>query len=196
MLIGETRFPEAKLLTLDRLSDDRGYFARTMCTQEFSEHGMESQFVQQNTSLTLRRGTLRGLHYQTGPHAEAKVVRCLRGAVLDVIVDVRPDSPTYLQHDRFELSADNAVQVYVPRGFAHGFQSLVDDVELSYLVTTAYTPEAERGLRYDDPAIGIEWPLPVTTISVKDANWPLLTEEQMTGSWRFPVPHSGERWLG
>lgn len=172
----ETNLQDAYLIEIEPRGDDRGFFARTMCREEFASVGLNSDFVQQNTSFSVHRGTLRGLHYQTPPHGEDKLVRCLQGAIVDVIVDIRRDSPTYLQHQMFELTSRNRLQLYVPQGFAHSFMTLEDNVEVSYLVTAAYAPGSEEGLRYDDERLGIQWPLPVSVISEKDAAWPLLSE--------------------
>lgn len=171
-----TTLNDAWLIELEPRGDQRGYFARTMCQEEFEKHGLINRFVQQNTSFSAQRGTLRGLHYQTPPYGEAKLVRCLRGAIVDVIVDIRKGSSTYLQHQMFELTDRNMYQLYVPPGFAHSFQTLNDNVEVSYLVSTAYNPEAERGLNYRDEQLGIDWPIPVTVVSEKDSNWPLISE--------------------
>ena len=176
MIFHETTLKDAWLIDLQPRGDDRGIFARTFCHDEFAAHGMETVYVQQNMSVSALRGTLRGMHFQRQPHAEVKVIRCVRGTILDVIVDMRPDSPSYLKHEGFELSAQNRRELYVPRGFAHGFMTLTDDVEVTYLVSAPYTPAAEGGLRYNDPKLGISWPLEVTTISEKDAIWPLLTD--------------------
>jgi dTDP-4-dehydrorhamnose 3,5-epimerase len=150
-----------------------------MDAQEFAEHGMDSVFVQQNASTSTSRGTIRGLHFQRPPHAEAKLIRCLRGRILDVIVDLRAASSSAMRHEAFELSAENGLMLYVPKGFAHGFQTLTDDVEVTYLVSARYAPEAEGGLRHDDPKLSIAWPLPVSVISPKDAGWPLLGNEDL-----------------
>lgn len=176
MIFHPTTLNDAWLIELEPRGDERGYFARTFCVEEFERHGLLSQFVQQNASRSARRGTLRGLHYQMQPYGEAKLVRCTQGAIVDVIVDLREDSSTYLQHEAFELTADNHRQLYVPPGFAHSFQTLSDDVEVSYLVSAPYTPAAERGLRYNDERLSIDWPLAVTTISEKDAAWPLIAD--------------------
>lgn len=176
MLFHETTLKDAWLIELEPRGDERGFFARTMCREEFARHGLITEYVQQNTSVSARRGTLRGMHYQAEPYAEAKLVRCLRGAIVDVIVDLREGSPTYLKHELFELTDRNRHQLYVPPGFAHSFQTLADDVEVSYLVSAPYTPEAERGLRYNDEQLGIAWPETVTTISDKDAAWPLIVD--------------------
>jgi dTDP-4-dehydrorhamnose 3,5-epimerase len=176
MKFHKTQLNDAWLIELEKRGDDRGFFARTMCQEEFAKHGMVTTFVQQNMSVSAHKGTLRGMHYQMRPYAEAKLIRCLRGAIIDIIVDIREESSTYLQHQAFELTDTNMNQLYVPPGFAHAFQTLTDDVEVSYLVSSPYTPAAERGLRYNDERLGIEWPLPVTTISDKDAAWPLIAE--------------------
>lgn len=177
MIFRPTELKDALLIELELSGDDRGFFARTMCRKEFGKHGMATEYVQQNTSFSALRGTVRGLHYQKPPFAEAKLVRCIRGTIIDVIVDIRVDSPTYLKYQAFELSDSNRRQLYVPPGFAHGFQTLTDAVEVSYLVSAPYTPAAERGLRYNDAQLGIQWPLPVTAISHKDAEWPLIARQ-------------------
>ena len=176
MLFHETTLKDAWVVDIEPHGDSRGFFARTMCVDEFSSHGMEATFVQQNMSYSAQKGTLRGMHYQLEPHAEIKVVHCIRGALCDIIVDVRQDSPTYLKHEAFELTAENHRQLYVPRGFAHGFVTLTDDVEVSYLVSARYASSAERGLRFDDPRLGIVWPIDPVVISEKDINWPLIGE--------------------
>jgi dTDP-4-dehydrorhamnose 3,5-epimerase len=175
MRFERTPLAGAFLVELERKHDERGFFARAFCAAEFGEQGLHASMVQANLSHSERKGTLRGMHYQVAPANEPKFVRCIRGAVWDVIVDMRPDSPTYLQHFAVELSADNHRALYIPDLFAHGNQSLTDAAELFYLTGGFYTPGCERGVRYDDPALGIEWPLPVTTISDKDRAWPLLT---------------------
>ncbi len=174
MIFHDTELKDARLIELRPFGDERGAFARTFSRDEFAEAGMASVYVQQNMSVSARKGTVRGMHFQRAPHTEAKLIRCLRGAILDVIVDLRADSPTYLRHQGFELSDANRHQLYVPPGFAHGFQTLTEDVEVSYLVSAAYAPASEGGLRHDDPALGIAWAMPVTVISPKDAAWPLL----------------------
>lgn len=177
MIFHSTLLEDAWLIELEARGDERGSFARTFCTEEFGLHGLETVYPQQNTSFSKQRGTLRGFHYQQAPHEEAKLIRCIRGKILDVIVDLRPASRTYMHHQGFELTQDNRHQLYVPAGFAHGFQTLCDDVEVSYLVSSPYFPTSERGVRYDDPALGVEWPLPVSVISQKDEAWPLLGHE-------------------
>lgn len=152
--------------------DSRGYFSRTFCQETFREAGLETAFVQANASFSAQQGTLRGIHYQKEPHDEAKLVRCTRGAIYDVIVDLRPQSKTYLRWQATELTDDNLLQVYVPRGLAHGFMTLRDNVAVAYMVSAAYEPASEGGIRWDDPTFAIEWPGDVTTISEKDASWP------------------------
>lgn len=167
-----TDLKDAHLILLDMHSDDRGFFARTYCHNEMSEHGCVSQYVQMNTNYSRKSGTIRGLHWQDGAFAEAKLVRCITGEVFDAIVDMRTDSLTYLQWQGFHLTAAERRLLYVPPGFAHGFLSLTDNAEITYLVSTPYTPAAERGLRWNDPTIGIEWPQDVNFVSEKDSNWP------------------------
>jgi dTDP-4-dehydrorhamnose 3,5-epimerase len=153
--------------------DDRGFFARVWCRDEFAAHGLNAAFVQCNDSLSRHRGTLRGLHYQVAPHAEVKLIRCVRGAVFDVLVDLRPSSPTYLRWYGIELTAANPTMLYVPEGCAHGYLALEDDTEVMYPVTSVYCPEAERGVRWNDPAFGIAWPdVGPLTLSTKDQAWP------------------------
>lgn len=174
MRFTETSLAGAFVIDLELKGDDRGFFARSFCAEEFEAHGLSPRVVQTNTSYNLKAGTIRGMHYQVEPAPETKLVRCVRGALHDVIVDMRPGSPTHGQHVAVELSADNRTMLYVPGLFAHGFQTLVDDTEALYQVGEFYTPGAEAGLRFDDPALGIDWPLPVTAISDKDRSWPLL----------------------
>lgn len=164
----------ATVVDLEPFTDDRGWFARAFCAREFAEHGLEPVTAQTNLSYNPRRGTMRGLHFQHEPAREAKLVRCLSGAIYDVAVDVREGSPTHLRWVGYELSASNGRALYVPEGFAHGFLTLTDDVLVTYQVSEFYTPGVEGGLRYDDPAIGITWPGEVEVISDKDAGWPLL----------------------
>ena len=176
----------AFVIDLERRSDDRGYFARTFCAREFAAHGLDPRVVQANLSGNHRAGTLRGMHLQVPPAGEPKLVRCIRGAIRDVIVDLRTESPTYLHHFAVELTAESHRALYVPQRFAHGYQALTDGAEVLYLVGEYYTPEAERGLRWNDPALGIEWPLPVSELSPKDAAWPLLG---ITGEFPLPAGH-------
>lgn len=172
MIFTETAIAGALVIDVEPRGDHRGFFARLWCEEEFGARGLSTRFVQANMSRSEHRGTLRGLHLQAAPHAEAKLVRCTRGAIHDVVVDLRPDSPTYRKWTGTELSAGNHRMLYVPEGCAHGFQALTDDVEVFYPVTAGYAPESERGYRYDDPAFGVEWPLAVTVISEKDRSWP------------------------
>ena len=177
MNITTTPLSGVAVIDLERKEDDRGFFARTFDRKQFADAGLEPLVEQCNLSFNHKAGTLRGMHYQVAPATEAKLVRCTAGAIVDIIVDVRPDSPTYLQHYAIELTADNRRALYVPPMFAHGYQALTDGAEVSYQVSGRYTPEAERGLRHDDPALGLSWPLPVSVISPKDAAWPLLGEQ-------------------
>lgn len=168
----ETDLNGAQLIDLEPAHDHRGFFSRTFCVREFAAHGLETNFVQHNLSYSATRGTLRGMHFQTPPHAEVKVVDCAKGAIWDVIIDIRPQSRTFKQWRGFELTAENRRQLYIPAGFAHGFQTLSDDAEVRYLISAFYEPSAASGLRYDDPAFVIPWPLPITVISDKDRLWP------------------------
>ena len=174
MIFTPTSLAGAMLIDVEPTADSRGLFARTFCAREFVAHGLEPAIAQASVSVNARKGTVRGMHFQYPPHAETKVVRCVRGAILDVVVDLRPESPTYLRHLAVELSADNRRSLYVPRRFAHGFQVLADDTEISYLIGEFYTPDAQGGLHHADPALGIVWPLPVSELSARDAAWPLL----------------------
>lgn len=176
MIFTETQLQGAFIVDLERREDDRGFFARVFCQHEFLAHGIEPLIAQANIAYNRRRGTLRGMHFQYPPAAETKLVRCTRGAILDVIVDLRPESPTYLAHVAVELSADDGRSLYIPQRFAHGYQVLDDGTETSYMVGEFYAPDLEGGLRYDDPRLGIAWPLPVREISDKDRVWPLLAE--------------------
>jgi dTDP-4-dehydrorhamnose 3,5-epimerase len=164
--------------------DARGSFARTFCMREFSKRGLENCFVQHSTSSSTLRGTVRGMHFQCAPHGEVKVVTCRKGAIWDVIIDLRPGSPTYGQWQGFKLTAETLRQLYVPAGFAHGFQTLCNDAETSYLISAFYEPAAADGLRHDDPAFGIEWPLEPTAISDKDRAWPDFTGRSFSCSRR------------
>jgi dTDP-4-dehydrorhamnose 3,5-epimerase len=172
MLFTATELQGAYIIDLDRREDNRGFFARTWAADELESRGLVSRVVQANLSYNHTKGTLRGMHFQHSPYAETKLVRCVRGAILDVIIDLRPDSPSYKRWIGAELTADNRRTLYVPEGFAHGFQTLVDDVEVMYQVSQVYTPSAEGGVRYNDPAFGIDWPLPPTEMSPKDCRWP------------------------
>ena len=174
MLFTATTLAGAQIIDIERREDSRGFFARTFCRGEFVDAGLEPMVEQCNLSYNYRAGTLRGMHYQVAPAEEAKLVRCTAGAILDVIVDMRPESATYLQHIGVELTASNRRALLVPPLFAHGYLTLSDDAEVVYQVSETYTPGTERGLRHDDPALGIDWPVDVAVISDKDAAWPLL----------------------
>ncbi|WP_088345513.1 MULTISPECIES: dTDP-4-dehydrorhamnose 3,5-epimerase [Rhodomicrobium] len=171
MRFEETSLPGAWLIVPEPVHDHRGFFARTFCVRELAEHGLETQFVQHATSSSVKQGTLRGMHFQADPHGEVKIVTCGKGAILDVIVDLRPGAVTFRRWQGFELTAQNRHRLYIPKGFAHGFQALTDDVEVGYLISAFYEPTAASGVRYDDTAFGIDWPLPVTVISDKDRGW-------------------------
>jgi dTDP-4-dehydrorhamnose 3,5-epimerase len=175
MIFIETKLEGAFLIDLDRKEDNRGFFARAFCQREFEEHGLEPVIAQANLAFNRRKGTMRGMHFQFPPATETKLVRCTRGAILDIIVDLRPESPTYLDHVAVELSADNHRALYVPGRFAHGYQVLEEITETSYQVGEFYAPGHEGGLRYDDPDLGLTWPLPVTEISDKDRRWDLIS---------------------
>lgn len=170
-----TALDEVVIVDLQPHADERGYFARTFCAEEFGRAGLPRQFPQCNTSFNRRRGTLRGLHYQDEPHPEGKLVRCTRGAVFDVAVDIRPASVTYRRWIGVELDANGTRSLWIPPGFAHGFVTLADDSELLYQMTEFYYPELARGLRWDDPALGITWPVTAPIMSTRDATYPLLT---------------------
>jgi dTDP-4-dehydrorhamnose 3,5-epimerase len=176
MKFTETSLAGAFVIDLDRREDDRGFFARTFCQQEFAEHGLEQVIAQANVAYNKRRGTLRGMHFQYPPKAETKLVRVTRGKIVDIIVDLRPESPTYLQHEAVELSAENYRALYVPKRFAHGYQTLEDGTETTYQVGEFYAPTEEDGLSPFDAALGLEWPLPVAEISDKDRNWGPLAD--------------------
>ena len=177
MKVATTTLKDALVIELDPRHDERGFFARTYCRKEFAEAGLETDFVQGNMSFNHARGTLRGMHFQRTPHEEVKLVRCISGAIYDVIVDLRPASPSYLKWQGFELSAENGRQLYVPRGFAHGFLTLCDAAAVVYQVSAFYTLGAEGGVRWNDPYFGIEWPADVVVLSAKDAAWPDFSPE-------------------
>jgi dTDP-4-dehydrorhamnose 3,5-epimerase len=176
VIFTETALSGAFLIDPERREDSRGYFARAFCQHEFAEHGLKPVIAQANVAFNNVAGTLRGMHFQFPPKPETKIVRATRGAIVDIIVDLRPESPTYLQHVSVELSADNHRALYVPERFAHGYQTLVDGTETSYHVGEFYAPETEGGLAYDDPRLALNWPLPVAVISEKDTEWKLLDE--------------------
>lgn len=172
MIFHDIEIPGAFLLEPERHQDIRGFFARTYCRDELEERGLDPTVVQCNVSVNQVKGTVRGMHWQAEPYPEIKLVRCTNGAIHDVIVDLRPDSPTYKQSWGVELTRDNRLSLYIPAGVAHGFQSLEDDSEVFYQMSEFYHPEAARGVRWDDPAFDVEWPLPVTVISEKDRSFP------------------------
>lgn len=180
MIFTETKLKGAYLVEIDKLKDDRGFYARSWCKKEMSEYGLNTDVVQINTSVSIQKGTLRGLHFQKKPYGETKMIRCVRGAVYDVIVDLRPESPTFKQWHGIELSQDNYKLLYVPENFAHGILSLTNDVEVIYWVTQFYTPAAEAGFIYNDPVIGIEWPIEIQVISEKDKKQPYFDLSLLT----------------
>ena len=172
MIFTETKLSGAFLIDLDRREDVRGYFARVFCVEEFRAKGLSPQVAQCSISFNRHKGTLRGMHWQAAPKAEAKLIRVTRGAIHDVIVDLRPDSPTRLQHITAKLSANNGRMLYIPEGFAHGFQTLAEDTEVFYQMTEFFAPECARGARWNDPAFGITWPLPKPVMNGRDSTWP------------------------
>jgi dTDP-4-dehydrorhamnose 3,5-epimerase len=176
MKFSETKLKGAFVVEIEKLTDDRGFFARSWCEKEFEAQGLTARVVQANVSYNLKKGTLRGMHYQIAPYQECKLIRCTRGAIYDVIIDLRTGSPTYKQWTGVELTADNYTMFFVPRDFAHGFQTLMDESEITYQVSQFYTPGSERGIRFDDPAFTIQWPLEVSVISDKDRTWPDFEE--------------------
>ena len=172
MIFHPTTLPGAMRIALEKRGDERGFFARTFCEREFAAQGLETRFVQQNASRSAQKGTLRGMHFQKGADAEVKLIRCVSGAILDVIIDLRPESPTFKKWQAFELNDANNEMLYVPRGFAHGFLTLTDNIEVTYLVSAFYAPDAESGVRWNDPAFAITWPFAPTILSPRDAAWP------------------------
>ena len=174
----QTELAGAWLIELTPVYDDRGSFTRTFCEKEMAEHSLVSRFVQHSRSRSAQRGTLRGMHFQRPPHGEVKIVSCTRGAIVDVALDLRPDSPTRYKWVMFELTPENNRQLYIPEGFAHGFQTLTADAEVSYLISQFYSPSSAAGARHDDPAFAIEWPLEPVGLSEKDRAWPLIRQPQ------------------
>jgi dTDP-4-dehydrorhamnose 3,5-epimerase len=168
----ETELQGAWLVEIEPISDNRGFFSRTFCVSEFAKRGLETNFVQHSLSYSAARGTLRGMHFQAPPHGEVKIVECIKGAIWDVIIDIQPRSPSFGQWRSFQLTAENRCQLYIPAGFAHGFETLSDDTEVRYLISAFYEPSAASGIRHDDPVFAIPWPLPVAVISAKDQTWP------------------------
>ncbi|HEX4684550.1 MAG TPA: dTDP-4-dehydrorhamnose 3,5-epimerase [Gemmatimonadaceae bacterium] len=190
MIFTETRLRGAFIIDLERREDSRGFFARGFCQHEFADHGLKPLIAQANLAFNKRSGTVRGMHFQYPPAAESKLVRCTRGAILDIIVDLRPESPTYLEHIAVALDEDNNRALYVPERFAHGYQALRDNTETSYMVGEFYTPSAEGGLRFDDPELGLSWPLPVSVISEKDEAFRMLSETENDVRRRMTVASS------
>jgi dTDP-4-dehydrorhamnose 3,5-epimerase len=176
MVFTETQLAGAFIIDIERREDSRGFFARAFCQKEFEAHGLKPLIAQANVAHNIKKGTMRGMHFQYPPAAETKVVRSTRGGILDIIVDLRPESPTYLQHISVELNEENQRALYVPERFAHGYQVLSDNTDTSYQVGEFYTPGAESGLRHDDPGLHLAWPLPVSVISDKDLKFALLEE--------------------
>lgn len=176
MLFNQTKLPGAYLIDLEKKGDERGFFARVFCTKEFDQLGLEKTFIQVNNSLSAEKGTLRGIHYQLSPKSEVKLVRCIRGSLFDVIIDLRPKSATFGQWFGAELSAENRRMMYVPRGFGHAFLTLEDNTEALYMVSESYAPELERGIRWNDPKFSINWPMKPQVISDKDKNHPDFSE--------------------
>jgi len=174
MQFNKCRLDGVWLLELDRREDDRGFFARVFCAREFHDRGLVSSFPQMNTNFSRRKGTLRGLHMQIGAHAEAKLIRCLSGEAFELLVDLRPASPTYMQSESFVLRPAERKLLYAPPGCAHGFLALADETEITYFASRPYAPGAERGVRWDDPALALKWPIPIEHVSEKDRNWPDL----------------------
>jgi dTDP-4-dehydrorhamnose 3,5-epimerase len=171
MIVTETDIERLKINDIEPHRDNRGFFARAFCKEEFAKNNLESEIIQCNLSHNIQKGTLRGMHYQIPPHEEIKMVRCTKGTIFDVAVDLRENSPTYLKWRGFEIRADNYSMLYIPRGCAHGYQTLEDDTTVFYMVTEPFHPESERGIRWNDPTITIKWPLPVSFISDKDNNY-------------------------
>jgi len=172
MIFTETKLKGAYIIDIEPRTDDRGFFARAWCQDEFTKHGLNPGVVQINAGFSHKRGTLRGMHYQTDPCAEVKLVRCTLGAIYDVIIDLRIDSPTHKQWVGVELTQENHRMLYAPEGFAHGYMTLVDDAEMFYQTTHEFSREHATGVRYNDPAFGVDWPLPIQVISEQDENWP------------------------
>lgn len=178
MIFTETKLKGAFIIDIERCEDTRGFFARGFCQREFQEHGLKPVIAQGNIAHNRQKATIRGMHFQFPPAAETKLVRCTRGAIVDIIVDLRPESPTYLQHIAVELTGDNYRALYVPERFAHGYQTLEDNTDTSYSVGEFYAPGTEGGLLYNDPRLGLDWPLPVSMISDKDKVWKPLSQQE------------------
>lgn len=172
MMFSETVLKGAYVIEIKPIADHRGFFARQWCKREFEEHGLSPNLLQVNLQFSHKKGTLRGMHFQVAPWQEAKLVRCTQGAILDVMIDLRPDSPTHRKWVAVELTVDNRKVMYVPEGFAHGYQTLTDEAEVMYQTSQFYAPNSATGVRYNDPAFGIQWPLPVSVVSSQDEQWP------------------------
>jgi dTDP-4-dehydrorhamnose 3,5-epimerase len=175
LIFRETELKGAFIIDCERREDERGFFARTFCSREFAAHGLDQTFVQCNISFNKRKGTLRGMHFQAAPYEETKLVRCSRGSICDVIIDLRRESPTFKRHVAVTLSAENGRMLYIPKGFAHGFQTLEDHTEVFYQMGEYYAPEYQKGVRWDDQAFGIEWPAGEKIIIERDRSYPLFT---------------------
>lgn len=184
MIFTATQISGVWLLGVEPSRDERGFFARTWCQRELAERGLDATIAQESLSYSRRKGTLRGLHFQRAPYEEVKVVRCIRGAIFDVVVDLRPHSPTYLTWQAFELTAGNRKALYIPKGCAHGLQTLKEDTEALYQISEFHAPQSADGYRYDDPAFGIAWPLPVSAVSERDLGWPRFEVDAV----RVPMP--------
>jgi dTDP-4-dehydrorhamnose 3,5-epimerase len=193
MIFNETKLRGAFVIELERRGDERGFFGRAFCMREFEAHGLKSVIAQANIAVNKSKGTLRGMHFQYPPFAETKLVRCTRGAIVDIIVDVRPESPTYLEHVAVELNEDNQRALYIPERFAHGYQTLTDNTHTSYQVGEFYAPQHESGLNFADPRLGLKWPLPVSAISPKDSQWKMLSEVESDLKQRMMLGSGGAR---
>lgn len=176
MIFTKTKLNGAYIIDIEKREDDRGFFARTFCADEFEKNGLENKFVQSNMSFNNKKGTLRGMHFQKSPFEEDKLVRCTKGSIFDVIIDLRKDSPTYKEWIGVELTEKNSRALFIPKGFAHGYLTLEDNSEINYLVTQFYTPNSDSGVRFNDPAFNINWPITPKSISDKDKNHPDFKE--------------------
>ena len=195
MIFTQTKLNGAFLVDIEPREDSRGFFARAFCQHEFETHGLKPTVAQINIALSRRKGTVRGMHFQFPPSAETKLVRCTRGAILDIIVDLRPESPTYLQHIAAELSEDNCRALYVPERFAHGYQTLRDNTETSYQAGTFYAPGSEGGLLYNDPRLALQWPISITNVSEKDQGWRRLDDQELELKRRMSLEQMGRATL-
>jgi dTDP-4-dehydrorhamnose 3,5-epimerase len=184
MIFTETKLRGAYLIEPELFTDERGFFTCTWNQEDFARHGLKVRFVQANASFNKQRGTLRGMHFQVAPYQETKLVRCTVGAIYDVIIDLRESSPTFRQWTGVELTSSNRLELYVPEGFAHGFQTLMDNTEVAYQISEYYRPEAARGVRWDDPAFGIDWPLAISVMSERDRSHPFVAVATDSG-WKF-----------